>query len=381
MYVKSLSVAMQALCIISIGTLADSDYWRKRLLLLFAFTGSLSAACFMVLPGQAATWLPVVAALVTLVGSVAYAASIVCANAFLPGLAREDPDVLAAKAEVDAEEVQVEGSGDGDEEGRDGEAQDEDDREQAPRISVEETRALLGTDAPNMHGARLRYAALLSRTMSRLSATGTAIGFFSGVAMLALLVVPVSLGKGSTSSLELTVGLSGLWWAVFTIPAALGLPGGTREPAPDHWLRRAWKHVAAMITPTKIRQLPNLFMYLLAWVFLSDGMSFTVYLTTGFHTTTYTAIIYASSTLHMSPNKVIVIGLLVQIAAVISSIAAPRIQARLGQSNLGLLLWIVLAANILPIYACLGLILPFGGLRTEAEMYIGAAFFGTVSLT
>lgn len=101
----------------------------------------------------------------------------------------------------------------------------------------------------------------------------------------------------------------------------------------------------------------------------------------GFHTTTYTAILYASSTLRMGPSKIILIGVLVQLAAVISSVLAPRIQQRLGVSNQKLLLWIVLLAEIIPVYACIGLILPFGGLRTEGEMYIAATWFGLVRRT
>jgi MFS-type transporter involved in bile tolerance (Atg22 family) len=89
-------------------------------------------------------------------------------------------------------------------------------------------------------------------------------------------------------------------------------------------------------------------------------------LITGFHTTTYTAILYASSTLKMSPSKIIIIGVLVQLAAVISSILAPK-------------LWVILLAEIIPIYACIGLVLPFGGLRTEGEMYVAATWFGLVS--
>lgn len=99
----------------------------------------------------------------------------------------------------------------------------------------------------------------------------------------------------------------------------------------------------------------------------------------GFHTTTYTAILYASSTLGMSPSKIILIGILVQLAAVFSSILAPRVQKRLGYSNQRLLLHIVLFAEAIPLYACLGLILPFGGLRTEGEMYVAATYFGLVS--
>ena len=81
----------------------------------------------------------------------------------------------------------------------------------------------------------------------------------------------------------------------------------------------------------------------------------------------------------MSPSKIIIIGVLVQLAAVISSILAPKVQKRLAISNQKLLLWVILLAEIIPIYACIGLILPFGGLRTEGEMYVAATWFGLVS--
>ena len=81
----------------------------------------------------------------------------------------------------------------------------------------------------------------------------------------------------------------------------------------------------------------------------------------------------------MSPSKIIIIGVLVQLAAVISSILAPKVQKRLAISNQRLLLWVILLAEIIPIYACIGLVLPFGGLRTEGEMYVAATWFGLVS--
>ena len=82
----------------------------------------------------------------------------------------------------------------------------------------------------------------------------------------------------------------------------------------------------------------------------------------------------------MTPPKIILIGVLVQLAAVISSVLAPKVQKRLAISNQKLLLWVILLAEIIPIYACIGLILPFGGLRTEGEMYVAATWFGLVSL-
>lgn len=101
----------------------------------------------------------------------------------------------------------------------------------------------------------------------------------------------------------------------------------------------------------------------------------------GFHTTTYTAILYASSTLRMPPSRIIIIGILVQLAAVVSSIYTPKLQRSKGYTNIDVLLRVVLLALILPVYTCIGLLLPFGGLRTEGEMYVAATWFGLVSLT
>jgi UMF1 family MFS transporter len=110
--------------------------------------------------------------------------------------------------------------------------------------------------------------------MSRLSSTGVALGFLSGVSVLTLLVIPVTVMHGTTASLRLAIGLSGAWWAVFTVPSWLGLPSGPKEPIQGRageWLSTAWKRVGGMIKPREIRALPNLFTFLLAWIFLSDG--------------------------------------------------------------------------------------------------------------
>lgn len=234
-----------------------------------------------------------------------------------------------------------------------------------------------------------QYSTLLSLTTSRLSSTGTALGFLSGVSVLTLLTVPVTLLGGSTLSLKLAIGLSGIWWALFTVLAGWGLPGGVRMSGGlgnGQWLSVAWRRVGQMVSRKEIRRLSNLFTFLFAWIFLSDGMSFTLPRHqrcaegSGFHTTTYTAILYASSTLGMAPGKIILIGILVQLSAVVSSIVSPRLQQYLGYSNHRLLLALVLAGEVIPVYACLGLILPFGGLRTEGEMYVAAVWFGLVSM-
>lgn len=274
--------------------------WRKKLLIVFAYTGALSGIALLLFPPRQEAWIPVAAAGLTIVGNVGYATSIVCANAFLPGLAREDPDVVAAAiaAGVDIGQSSPQG---GEEASVPGVADLEDEEAGEPRIDTEgegEGQTLLShalvpaitsispadlaradpDTISDAKGHENHHQALLSLTTSRISSTGTGLGFFSGVAVLALLTVPVTLGQGSTASLRLAIGLSGVWWAAFTIPAALGLPSGKegKEAARDEsgqgrFLTTAWKRVGRMIVPREMRRLPNLFTLLLAWIFLSDG--------------------------------------------------------------------------------------------------------------
>lgn len=222
-------------------------------------------------------------AILTIIGNAAYGTSIVCANAFLPGLAREDPAVQAAFQDVD----QGEGN---DLELTDSRTSIEEDEGRrllpspipdiaAPIVSAISTADLADSPTPpSSSSPQAHYNAVLSLTTSRISSIGVALGFFAGVSVLALLIIPVTLMGGTTSSLRLAVGVSAIWWAVFTIPAWMGLPSGddakrTKDTS-RMGLGQGWRRVGDMIRPSEIRQLPNLFTFLLAWIFLSDGMSF-----------------------------------------------------------------------------------------------------------
>lgn len=224
-------------------------------------------------PSSPHGWVPVLTAGLTIIGNVGYATSIVCANAFLPGLAREDPAVLKG---VPGFTRQGERGGDEDEEeGRALLSNLAESVLSSERLVVDD-RERLGHLTNN--GANSKT--ILSLAMSRISATGTAIGFGSGVTVLGLLLIPVVIGEGSTTSLCLAIGLSGLWWSVFTVPAWFGLPSGSRHlekagatPGLFGSLGTGWSRVGGMIHPQEIRKLPNLFTFLLAWIFLSDGKS------------------------------------------------------------------------------------------------------------
>ena len=65
----------------------------------------------------------------------------------------------------------------------------------------------------------------LSRATARISSLGIALGYAAGILLLLLTVLPVQRAGGSTSALGFAIGGSGAWWALFSIPALLLLPG------------------------------------------------------------------------------------------------------------------------------------------------------------
>ena len=216
--------------------------------------------------------------------------------------------------------------------------------------------------------------------------------------MLLLALIPVRAMKGSTDALRLAVGLSGLWWALFSLPAAAWLPGAssmlptgaialseegreevqaTLREDEANWsmtreIVRAWKRLGQMLRWREIKRLRNTFTYLAAWFLLSDG----------FTTITSTALLFAKTTLHMPPSSLILIGALTPTAGILGSLAWPALQRRLGWSNLRVLGVLVAMASAIPAYGCLGFLpvfqrasVKFGGLTTPGEMYVLAVYF------
>jgi UMF1 family MFS transporter len=250
---------------------------RKKLLLGFAALGSIAATLFLILPSSSPVWY--LSALLAMSSNVGFGASIVAMNAYIPSLAREAPEVVKILDQLQALEDTSMADVDSD-----------------PYISTENPAApLLASSAPadvaKKHELEAEYQAELSRSTSRISSLGIALGYGAGICLLIVALVPVTKLHGSTFSLRLAIGLSGLWWAVFTIPAALWLPSSHPVSlAPDRrnaevntdnkaWNTRreiiaAWIRLGNMLRWSEIKKLRNTFKYLAAWFLLSDGTLF-----------------------------------------------------------------------------------------------------------
>jgi len=205
-------------------------------------------------------------------------------NAYLPGLAREAPEVVTILEEESAHHA------DEQREERDGNADDDHDHPSSPLIPRH----------PVLGDVRERYDAALSRTTSRISSLGIALGYGAGIFLLLVALVPVTMMHGSTFALRIAIGLSGVWWGLFSLPAWLWLPSasgvgaaggvdeegvwddalhaGEEERLKVHWdLKReigaAWVRLGDMLRWREMKKLRNTFKYLAAWFLLSDGLS------------------------------------------------------------------------------------------------------------
>ncbi|KAJ7747674.1 autophagy-related protein 22-like protein [Mycena maculata] len=367
LYVYSASVALQALTVISMGGIADHPPHRKLLLVSFGLCGALAATVFLILPSSSPVWF--VSALLACVANVGFGASVVAMNSYLPSLAKDSPEVVEILLEIQ-------------------ESTDESD-DIPERVSENiEAPLIARTVSEERVNQQARYDTALSRATSRISSLGIATGYGAGICLLIVALIPVTKLHGSTLSLRLAIGLSGIWWAVFTLPAALWLPGGHAavdenpswpETSDGKWSTRreivaAWRRLGGMLHPREIKRLRNTFKYLTAWFLLSDG----------FTTITSTAVLFGKTSLHMQPSSLILIGILTPLAGILGSLLWPILQRRVGWSNLRVIIILVMLASVIPAYGCLGFLsifqggLRFGGLTTPGEMFGLAVYFGFI---
>ena len=233
--------------------------------------GAFAAVLFLLLSSSSPLWF--LCAVFAVCANVGFGASVVAMNAYLPSLARESPEVIEAQNELDktsaSPDVPVTSSID-----LDGEHTLFTDPESV-------SAPLLGISAPDFQSpAQKAYVAALSRATSRISSLGIASGYGAGILLLLLALVPVTQLHGSTFSLRLAIGFSGVWWMLFSIPAAIWLPSAPVHACggEDKWSVRsevaaAWKRLGVMLRWSQIKRLQHTFRYLAAWFLLSDGAS------------------------------------------------------------------------------------------------------------
>lgn len=280
------------------------------MLSLTAIFGSLASIAFLFVPSSSPAW--PISSFLAVVGNVSFGLSLVALNAYLPIIAK------AIAQSTDTTEV--------------------------------------------------------ARATARLSARGIATGYAAGCIMLGLALVPLLLTQGSTWGMRIAIGASGAWWLAFGMVAVLLIPATfgarlTGSSSPRFRPLDGWRGLGAMLRSA--RKLPQTFVFLLAWLLLSDA----------FTTVNAVAILFAKTTLFMSTPELILLGILAPLCGIAGALLWPRVAHRYGLSNLHTLVLLVCLATLIPLYGCLGFLplfkrVGFGGLTTSSEMYALAVFFG-----
>lgn len=154
---------------------------------------------------------------------------------------------------------------------------------------------------------------------------------------------------------------------IATRAAALVLLRPAHEPPKGTWreqksvmshVAEGWRALGDMLK--EWRRLPITFVFLAAWVFLSEAFS----------TTTSTAILFGKTTLGMSTTGLIAVALLTPLAGMGGALLFPRLQhSVLKLSNMKMVVFLVSCSTIVPLW---GLI----ALRSAWQIYLLAVVFG-----
>ncbi|KAK4047976.1 Autophagy protein 22 [Microbotryomycetes sp. JL221] len=326
LYTYSASVLIQALTVISMGSLADDVRVRHRL--LSPFWG--------------------LCVLIAVVANVSFGASIVCLNSYLPALGRSDPKVAMLERQMHEARARLKS------------VRSASSRRSSDAILSASQAVVRATD---------EYNTAKGLVTSHFSARAIAAGYAAGISALIFMLVPITLTNGTTWSLRCAIAGSGMLWALGTIPAAIYLRPSqvvAQEELPAssigllQSLRNGWAGLLSMLRDW--RQLPTTFVYLSAWFLLSDA----------FATVTSTAILFAKTTLAMPTESLILIAILTPMSGIFGAVAFPRLQSEtLHWSNLKMVMLLVACATSVPMWGIVAL-------RTRWQIYLLSVVFGVV---
>ena len=287
-----------------------------------------------------------------------YGATNVLSNAYLPVFVRNHPDLHV--------EPVVESSG------------------ASSSASLTESTPLITTRA-----TLAEEAEKANRLAARISSRGLTYGYIAALILQASALGSIYyLGVDNPIALKFPIFLAATWWAVFFFPTVpfwikprpgpplsgsstrRGLSGKVVLAA--KYVGFGWKQIWE--TVKEVRRLREIQIYLFSWFLLSDGVI----------TMSALAIIYAKTSLNLTPAGLALISATALIMNALGAFLWPSvIAAKLNLSVVPTMKLLISLVACLPGYAMVGLIWPgivdtlgFGALTHAWELYTLAAVFG-----
>ncbi|KAG9255079.1 autophagy-related protein 22-like protein [Emericellopsis atlantica] len=370
MYTFSVSVLVQALLVVSISCAADHGNYRKKLLLAFAWIGSSAVMAYIFITKE--TY--ILGALLTVISNTSFGASFVLLNSFLPLLVRNHPDVIEANKAITLDPA----TGDLESRPLDDTTGDEASSE-SPLLDDGE---MLRPSESRLSG-KASPKEILSKELelsTEMSSKGIGVGYSAALFLLCVSIAILLVLNNTTWAQRVVLFIVGLWWAVFTIPAAMWLrprpgppltEGSKGRLAGFSYLVYAWKSLFR--TALLARQLKDILLFLAGWFLLSDAIA----------TTSGTAILFAKTTLHMKPWALGMINVITTCCGIFGALGWSWVSRLFRLQPHQTILVCIALFELIPIYGLIGY-LPFVqswgvfGLQQPWEMYPLAAVYGLV---
>ncbi|KAJ5496377.1 hypothetical protein N7463_008364 [Penicillium fimorum] len=365
LYTFSLSVLVQAVLIISMSGAADHGTHRKKLLVVFAFIGSIATMLFLFVVPK----VYLLGGLLAIISNTCFGASFVLLNSFLPVLVRHHPLLKEIEEATPSGDNVTSPSGPlfssiGD----------------IDRTNIDDSTPLLGSNRDITKTSAASITSLELRLSTSISSNGIGIGYIGAVVLQVFSILVVVVVRPPTFSLRLVLFLIGLWWFVFTIPAALWLrtrPGppllGSDGKSLHSWIgymAYAWKSLGK--TVMRARQLKDIMIFLAAWFLLSDGIA----------TVSGTAVLFAKTQLNMKPAALGLINVIVMLAGVFGAFSWSYISIFFNLRASQTIIACIILFELIPLYGLLGFIPAVQrvglGLHQPWEMYPLGAVYGLV---
>ncbi|EEH43027.1 uncharacterized protein PADG_07847 [Paracoccidioides brasiliensis Pb18] len=371
MYTFSVSVLVQSLLIISMSGAADHGVYRKTYLLVFAVVGAVSTMLFLAVVPQ----VYLLGALLAIVANTCFGASFVLLNSFLPLLVRHHPSIQSTPADPTHDDGQSAAAPQ--------QLRSSQRRRSSSLSSV--TSALLQNN-PNLstHDSLLKSPQTSAELQlsTRISSYGIGIGYIGAVILQIISIFVVAVTGSTTFSLRLVLFGIGLWWLLFTIPAAMWLrprPGpplssSVRGAHTWQWVNYivyAWQSLGR--TALQVRHLKDVLIFLAAWFLLSDGIA----------TVSGTAVLFAKTQLGMKLAALGLINVIAMVSGVCGAFFWNYLSRRLNLQASQTIIACICVFELIPFYGLLGFIpsikkLGVFGLQQPWEMYMLGAFYGVV---
>jgi MFS transporter, UMF1 family len=211
-------------------------------------------------------------------------------------------------------------------------------------------------------------------TIDRVSSKGFALGYMGGGIQLvlasAVILLHESLGISENAAVQIGIGSAGIWWLAFGLFSFTRIPEtGTATPLPAEYAGKnsiaAYTSIGfrrTIATAKKLLGFKQMLLFIIAFMLYNDGVQTTIAMTS----------VYASDTLNLEIETILVAFLIVQFIAFFGALAFGVIADRVGAKRgimITLVVWsaVAIGAYFLPE----GEAMPFWILATVVGFILG----------